>query len=87
VEYETSFVFLRRRQPNLNSLGKALYSNSRIGQSEWVCLKPLTRNRLPVFNGDLESNVPEVCVEFKKQIVGADGMIIVTPEYNYSYVP
>jgi len=39
---------------------------------------------LPVYNGDLEVNVPQAVLEFKKHVASADGIIICTPEYNYS---
>lgn len=42
-------------------------------------------NRLPVYNGDLEPDVPPAVIEFKKTIQAADGIVIMTPEYNYSY--
>jgi chromate reductase, NAD(P)H dehydrogenase (quinone) len=38
-----------------------------------------------VYNGDLEEDVPPAVLEFKKTIAAADGIIIVTPEYNFSY--
>lgn len=49
-------------------------------------LHDLTNDRLPVYNGDLEADVPAPVLEFKKTIAAADGIIIVTPEYNYSYI-
>lgn len=39
---------------------------------------------IPPFNGDLESSPPEKVKEFKRRIKAADGILIVTPEYNYS---
>jgi len=40
-----------------------------------------------VYNGDLEPDVPSSVLEFKKTIAAADGIIICTPEYNYSCGP
>ena len=40
-----------------------------------------------MYNGDLEADVPKEVLEFKKTIAAADGIVIVTPEYNYSHVP
>jgi NAD(P)H-dependent FMN reductase len=40
-----------------------------------------------VYNEDLERDVPKDVLEFKKTIAAADGFVIVTPEYNYSYPP
>jgi NAD(P)H-dependent FMN reductase len=45
----------------------------------------LDANRIPVYNGDLEENVPSSVLEFKKTIAGAHGIITCTPEYNYSF--
>lgn len=39
---------------------------------------------LPLFNQDLESNVPASVVRLKKEIEGADGVLFITPEYNRS---
>lgn len=41
---------------------------------------------IPLYNGDLESElgIPEAVTALKEQIAGADGLLIVTPEYNSS---
>jgi chromate reductase len=39
---------------------------------------------IPVYNQDLESPLPEKVKEFKGKIRAADGLLIVTPEYNHS---
>jgi chromate reductase len=39
---------------------------------------------LPFFNQDLESSLPEHVTEFVDLIKRADGLLISTPEYNYS---
>lgn len=39
---------------------------------------------LPHYNQDDELNPPEPVRRFKKQIADADGVVIVTPEYNWS---
>ncbi len=39
---------------------------------------------IPPFNQDLEKDPPAKVREFKKMIVAADALLIVTPEYNYS---
>ena len=38
----------------------------------------------PLFNEDLEDNVPKAILESRKKIKEKDGMIIISPEYNYS---
>ena len=39
---------------------------------------------LPMFNQDLEGNLPEEAVRFKSEITNADGVLIVTPEHDRS---
>ena len=39
---------------------------------------------LPLYNQDLEHDMPEVVKEFKKKIRGADAILIASPEHNYS---
>jgi chromate reductase len=38
----------------------------------------------PLFNSDLEADLPEPVRDFKARIKAADAILIVTPEYNYS---
>ena len=37
---------------------------------------------LPLYNQDSDSNPPEQCVRFRRQIAEADGVLFVSPEYN-----
>lgn len=37
---------------------------------------------LPLFNQDLEGDMPAAVVKFKQEIEAADGVLFVTPEYN-----
>ncbi|SEN02978.1 NAD(P)H-dependent FMN reductase [Mesobacillus persicus] len=39
---------------------------------------------LPYFDQDEENNPPQVVKDFKEAIAKADGVIIITPEYNWS---
>jgi chromate reductase, NAD(P)H dehydrogenase (quinone) len=39
---------------------------------------------LPMFNQDLEGNLPEEAVRFKSELAKADGVLIVTPEHDRS---
>jgi chromate reductase, NAD(P)H dehydrogenase (quinone) len=41
-------------------------------------------SRLPLYNQDLEHDLPEGVKELKKKIRGADAILIATPEHNYS---
>lgn len=77
---------LQSQQTMQNSSKKEFTSRLQIGQSIFPISHTSTNDRLPVYNGDLEADVPAPVLEFKKTIAGADGIIIVTPEYNYSYV-
>ncbi|MEM2341605.1 MAG: NAD(P)H-dependent oxidoreductase [Candidatus Bathyarchaeia archaeon] len=47
-------------------------------------LEILDLNELPLFNQDLEYNMPEVVRWFKSRIKEADALLIATPEYNSS---
>lgn len=38
----------------------------------------------PLYNEDLEVNLPAVIADFKTKLVQADAILMVTPEYNYS---
>lgn len=40
---------------------------------------------IPLFNQDLEGEMPAKVKEFKEKIRLADALLIVTPEYNYSF--
>src|SRR3972149_9209533 len=39
---------------------------------------------IPLFNQDLEAAMPDKVKEFKAKIKGADAILFVTPEHNYS---
>lgn len=39
---------------------------------------------LPFYNQDEENNPPQSVVDFKRKVNEADGVIIITPEYNWS---
>jgi NAD(P)H-dependent FMN reductase len=39
---------------------------------------------LPFFDQDMEQDPPEIVKEFKESIRNADGVLIITPEYNWS---
>src|SRR5467141_153017 len=41
-------------------------------------------SRLPLYNQDLEQEMPEEVKELKKKIRSADAILIATPEHNYS---
>jgi len=48
-------------------------------------IEELELDEVPLYNGDVEDEGdPEAVVELKRAIDGADGLLIVTPEYNHS---
>ena len=49
-----------------------------------MTVEPFDLEGIPLFNQDLEGNPPEKVKDFKSRIRQADGILIVTPEYNYS---
>lgn len=44
----------------------------------------VTLNDIPLFNEDIEKDPPESVKEFKRKVRETEGVLIVTPEYNYS---
>lgn len=51
---------------------------------EGVTLETYDIAGIPLFNQDLEMDLPAAVKEFKAKIREADAILIVTPEYNYS---
>src|SRR5712691_10119452 len=51
---------------------------------ENATLEVVDVSRLPLYNQDLEHDIPEAVRELKKKIRGADAILIATPEHNYS---
>jgi chromate reductase, NAD(P)H dehydrogenase (quinone) len=49
-----------------------------------ITLETFDLGGIPPFNQDHEKEPPDAVREFKTAIVQADGILIVTPEYNYS---
>src|SRR3989449_9744128 len=47
-------------------------------------LEVVDGSRLPLYNQDLEQEMPEEVKELKKKIRGADAIRFATPEHNYS---
>jgi chromate reductase, NAD(P)H dehydrogenase (quinone) len=68
---------LRKDSMNLK-LAKAL---AKMGKDTFEA-KFLEYGDLPLFSQDLEADVPDTVVRFKKEIEAADGILFVTPEYN-----
>jgi chromate reductase len=49
-----------------------------------VELEIISIGDLPLFNQDLETNLPEPVVQFREKIRNADGLLISSPEHNHS---
>ena len=59
----------------LNALTKAA--------APWALVEHAGIGLLPHYNQDLEADLPEVVAEFKRKVADADGVLLVTPEYNH----
>jgi len=66
------------------SLNKMLLRAAVEVAPEEVGLEVFDLEGIPPFNQDLENTPSEKLKEFKAKIKAADGLLIVTPEYNYS---
>ena len=51
---------------------------------EGVAIQTFELDGIPPFNQDEESSPPAKVLELKKSVRAADGILFVTPEYNYS---
>jgi len=51
---------------------------------EGITLEPATLHGIPLYDGDLElrEGLPAAVVALKEKVVAADGVLLVTPEYN-----
>lgn len=67
------------------SRSRALLENMKGLAPEGMTLTSLPLDALPLYNGDLENErrPPAVC-ELRAAIEGADGLVLIAPEYNHS---
>lgn len=70
---------LRKESYNLKT-AKALIAMA----PESLSLEIIDISNLAIYNEDLEATPPKEWVKFRKQIVAADGLLFLTPEYNRS---
>lgn len=70
---------LRKESYNLKT-AKALMEMA----PESLSFEMIDISNLPMFNEDLEGTPPKEWVTFREQIVEADGILFLTPEYNRS---
>ncbi len=73
------------------SLRKASYNTSLLralisSQPQGMEIEPIRLNGIPVYDGDDEkaAGKPAAVLELDEKIRAADGVVIVTPEYNFS---
>lgn len=66
------------------SYNKALLRSALDVIPQGVSLEIFDLDGIPPFNQDLEKDLPERVRAFKQKIREADGLLIATPEYNYS---
>lgn len=64
------------------SFNRALLRAAAEEVPEGMVLEILDVSKVPVFNADLEADLPGPVADFQGAISGADGVLIVTPEYN-----
>lgn len=69
------------------SMNKQLADNlARLGQDLFNC-DFVNLADVPMLNQDLEADLPAGVLRLKKSIKDADGVLLVTPEYNRSFSP
>eukprot|EP00698_Gefionella_okellyi_P005233 TRINITY_DN14773_c0_g1_i1.p1 TRINITY_DN14773_c0_g1~~TRINITY_DN14773_c0_g1_i1.p1 ORF type:complete len:194 (-),score=52.76 TRINITY_DN14773_c0_g1_i1:99-680(-) len=66
------------------SFNKKLLEYAKRVQPADVQIEIIPWGDLPILNQDLETNLPEAVVAFKKAVSACDAVLFVTPEYNYS---
>ena len=66
------------------SLNRLLLRSAISLTPEGMVIEELDISDIPLFNQDVEEEGPPQCViDFKESIAAADGLLIVTPEYNW----
>lgn len=74
---------LRKKSYNLMALQ---YLQSHLPEN--VTMEILDLAQIPFFNEDVEAEgVPEIVRDFKEKVEAAQGILLATPEYNYSIPP
>jgi len=81
TNYKIAVVVGSNRRESLNrQLAEALV---RLGEGKFTAnFVPI--DDLPLYNPDLEADLPESVARFKSEIAEADGVLVVTPEHNRS---
>ena len=50
---------------------------------EGMTIEEVDKHDIPLFDADTEEQPPQSVVDFKESIAASNGLLIVTPEYNY----
>lgn len=79
--YTVAVIVGSLRKDSINKkLARAL---EKIGNAK-LRFVPISIDDIPLYNGDLENNLPEPVVRFKEAVAATDAVLFVTPEYNRS---
>ena len=65
------------------SINTALLRTIAAGAPEGVSVELVSLGALPLFNPDLEADLPEAVKVLRATIVAADGVIVASPEYAH----
>ena len=67
-----------------NSFNRGLIRAAQDGAASEMVIDVFDLTGIPLFNQDLEREPPPAVIAFKAAIASADGVLIATPEYNFS---
>lgn len=73
--------------PSVNSINKKLGRFVKERYVDKFDIEFLEIEKLPFHNYDIENNPPELILSMREKIKDADGVLFITPEYNYSVPP
>lgn len=68
-----------------NSLNKKLFTALKLQAPIGFELEAFDISKLPFFSQDLEADLPSPVKELKNLVLGAAGILFITPEYNRSF--
>lgn len=74
----------KTKEPSLNNALVEVVKNLNVQDVEF---EELDIKNLPLYSQDYDEDFPEVARNFKKQLEEADGVVLVTPEYNRATTP
>jgi len=81
AKFKVAVIVGSNRRESLNrKLAQAL---TRLG-AEKIAFSFIQIDDLPIYNQDLEGELPKNVARFKSEIAAADGLLFVTPEHNRS---